>query len=93
MVRPHHVPATLSLTLFTVASTPNAVVICVIIYNAAFGYSWGPIPWLYPCEVALEIAVFLCPILTRLADFTAYLPSERCIDLHSDQLGLQLARR
>ncbi|KAK7468783.1 hypothetical protein VKT23_003284 [Stygiomarasmius scandens] len=34
-----------------VPSTPNAVVICVIIYNAAFGYSWGPIPWLYPPEI------------------------------------------
>lgn len=30
------------------AITPNAVVVCVIIFNAAFGYSWGPIPWL--CE-------------------------------------------
>jgi hypothetical protein len=33
-----------------VPRTPNAVVVCVIIYNAAFGYSWGPIPWLYPPE-------------------------------------------
>jgi len=33
------------------AGTPQAVVICVIIYNAAFGYSWGPIPWLYPPEI------------------------------------------
>ncbi|KAJ3896911.1 hypothetical protein GG344DRAFT_35675 [Lentinula edodes] len=31
--------------------TPNAVVVCVIIFNAAFGYSWGPIPWLYPPEI------------------------------------------
>ncbi|KAF8647905.1 hypothetical protein AX16_006437 [Volvariella volvacea WC 439] len=31
--------------------TPNAVVICVIIFNAAFGYSWGPVPWLYPPEI------------------------------------------
>ncbi|KAJ3771280.1 hypothetical protein EV361DRAFT_887287 [Lentinula raphanica] len=31
--------------------TPNAVVTCVIIFNAAFGYSWGPIPWLYPPEI------------------------------------------
>lgn len=31
------------------AITPNAVVVCVIIFNAAFGYSWGPIPWL--CEL------------------------------------------
>lgn len=34
-----------------VASTPNAVVLLVMIYNAAFGYSWGPIPWLYPPEI------------------------------------------
>ncbi|KAG7099121.1 hypothetical protein E1B28_000994 [Marasmius oreades] len=34
-----------------VPKTPKAVVICVIIYNAAFGYSWGPIPWLYPPEI------------------------------------------
>jgi hypothetical protein len=34
-----------------VAQTPNAVVVCVIVFNAAFGYSWGPIPWLYPPEV------------------------------------------
>ena len=35
-----------------VAETPRAVVVCVIIFNAAFGYSWGPIPWLYPPEVS-----------------------------------------
>lgn len=34
-----------------VASTPTFVVIFVMIYNAAFGYSWGPIPWLYPPEI------------------------------------------
>ncbi|KAK4048693.1 hypothetical protein OIV83_004663 [Microbotryomycetes sp. JL201] len=31
--------------------TPNAVVISVFIFNAFFGYSWGPIPWLYPPEI------------------------------------------
>jgi len=31
--------------------TPQAVVVCVIVFNAAFGYSWGPIPWLYPPEI------------------------------------------
>ncbi|KXJ96966.1 and other transporter-domain-containing protein [Microdochium bolleyi] len=31
--------------------TPRMVVIFVMIYNAAFGYSWGPIPWLYPPEI------------------------------------------
>ncbi|KIK96005.1 hypothetical protein PAXRUDRAFT_826425 [Paxillus rubicundulus Ve08.2h10] len=34
-----------------VPATPNAVVVCVIVFNAAFGYSWGPIPWLYPPEI------------------------------------------
>ncbi|CAL1695290.1 unnamed protein product [Somion occarium] len=34
-----------------VPETPKAVVTCVIIYNAAFGYSWGPLPWLYPPEI------------------------------------------
>ncbi|KIY50577.1 sugar transporter STP1 [Fistulina hepatica ATCC 64428] len=34
-----------------VPQTANAVVICVIVFNAAFGYSWGPIPWLYPPEI------------------------------------------
>lgn len=31
--------------------TPSMVVIMVIIYNASFGASWGPIPWLYPPEI------------------------------------------
>jgi Sugar (and other) transporter len=31
--------------------TPRLVVIFVMIYNAFFGYSWGPIPWLYPPEI------------------------------------------
>lgn len=31
--------------------TPQMVVLFVMIYNAAFGYSWGPIPWLYPPEI------------------------------------------
>lgn len=34
-----------------IAWTPRLVVIFVMIYNAAFGYSWGPIPWLYPPEI------------------------------------------
>ncbi|KAI0143245.1 hypothetical protein BJ166DRAFT_597155 [Pestalotiopsis sp. NC0098] len=32
-------------------NTPTLVVISVMVYNAAFGYSWGPIPWLYPPEI------------------------------------------
>ncbi|KAH8924406.1 general substrate transporter [Atractiella rhizophila] len=31
--------------------TPKAVVGGVIVFNAFFGYSWGPIPWLYPPEI------------------------------------------
>jgi MFS family permease len=34
-----------------VKHTPQMVVLFVMIYNAAFGYSWGPIPWLYPPEI------------------------------------------
>lgn len=34
-----------------IGQTPTLVVIFVMIYNAAFGYSWGPIPWLYPPEI------------------------------------------
>jgi hypothetical protein len=32
-------------------ATPTLTVIFVMIYNAAFGASWGPIPWLYPPEI------------------------------------------
>lgn len=31
--------------------TPQAVVASIIVYNAVFGYSWGPIPWLFPPEI------------------------------------------
>lgn len=34
-----------------ISSTPKIVVLLVVIYNAAFGYSWGPVPWLYPPEI------------------------------------------
>lgn len=34
-----------------IRATPTLVVVFVMIYNAAFGYSWGPIPWLYPPEI------------------------------------------
>ncbi|KAL2174243.1 uncharacterized protein P884DRAFT_287376 [Thermothelomyces heterothallicus CBS 202.75] len=34
-----------------ISLTPKLVVILVVIYNAAFGYSWGPVPWLYPPEI------------------------------------------
>ncbi|ODQ79587.1 hypothetical protein BABINDRAFT_161972 [Babjeviella inositovora NRRL Y-12698] len=32
-------------------STPTFVALLVVVYNAAFGYSWGPIGWLYPAEI------------------------------------------
>jgi hypothetical protein len=32
-------------------ATRTLTVIFVMIYNAAFGASWGPIPWLYPPEI------------------------------------------
>lgn len=31
--------------------TPLMTVVFVMVYNAAFGASWGPIPWLYPPEI------------------------------------------
>lgn len=31
--------------------TPTAVVVCVVAFNAAFGYSWGPIPWAWTPEI------------------------------------------
>lgn len=34
-----------------ISISKTLVVILVMIYNAAFGYSWGPIPWLYPPEI------------------------------------------
>lgn len=51
------VAMTISLSLISyfiyldVKWTPRMVVLFVMIYNAAFGYSWGPIPWLYPPEI------------------------------------------
>jgi predicted MFS family arabinose efflux permease len=34
-----------------ISATPTLTVVFVMIYNAAFGASWGPIPWLYPPEI------------------------------------------
>ncbi|QQK42748.1 Sugar/inositol transporter [Penicillium digitatum] len=34
-----------------ISATPTLTVIFVMLYNAAFGASWGPIPWLYPPEI------------------------------------------
>lgn len=38
--------------LANITATPRLVVVFVIIFNAFFGFSWGPIPWLYPVEIA-----------------------------------------
>ena len=38
-------------TYIAIGITPQLVVAFVMIYNAAFGASWGPIPWLYPPEI------------------------------------------
>ena len=48
---------TISLTLISyfmfldIAATSMLVVVFVVVYNACFGFSWGPIPWLYPPEI------------------------------------------
>lgn len=34
-----------------IPQSPKLVILFVIIYNFAFGASWGPIPWLYPSEI------------------------------------------
>ncbi|KAL8688560.1 MAG: hypothetical protein Q9224_004851, partial [Gallowayella concinna] len=34
-----------------IRATPVLTVLFVMIYNASFGASWGPIPWLYPPEI------------------------------------------
>lgn len=38
--------------LANIKATPKLVVVFVVIFNSAFGFSWGPIPWLYPVEIA-----------------------------------------
>ncbi|AQZ11322.1 YDL199C [Zygosaccharomyces parabailii] len=38
--------------LANIAATPKLVVIFVVIFNSSFGFSWGPIPWLFPVEIA-----------------------------------------
>lgn len=35
-----------------IAATPKLVVLFVVIFNSSFGFSWGPIPWLFPVEIA-----------------------------------------
>ena len=44
--------SSISYFLFLDASyTPVAVVVSVVLFNAAFGLSWGPIPWLLGPEI------------------------------------------
>lgn len=38
--------------LADIKATPRLVAIFVIIFNSSFGFSWGPVPWLYPVEIA-----------------------------------------
>ncbi|GCE98281.1 hypothetical protein ZYGM_004179 [Zygosaccharomyces mellis] len=38
--------------LINIKATPKLVVVFVVIFNSSFGFSWGPIPWLYPVEIA-----------------------------------------
>lgn len=38
--------------LVNIKATPKLVVVFVVIFNSSFGFSWGPIPWLYPVEIA-----------------------------------------
>ncbi len=47
-----------------ITATPTLVVAFVMIYNAAFGYSWGPIPWLYPPEMYAHHILKIQLILT-----------------------------
>lgn len=37
--------------LIDISSTRVMTVVLVMVYNAAFGASWGPVPWLYPPEI------------------------------------------
>jgi len=44
--------SSISLLMYiNIPQTPTLVVISVVVYNAFFGYSWGPVPWLYPPEI------------------------------------------
>ncbi|GAV46838.1 hypothetical protein ZYGR_0A04360 [Zygosaccharomyces rouxii] len=38
--------------LANIKATPKLVVVFVVIFNSSFGFSWGPIPWLYSVEIA-----------------------------------------
>ena len=72
-----------------VPDTPRAVVFCVIIFNAAFGYSWGPIPWLYPPEVCALVPIpNLSCKLNNTADHALACQGKGCLHINSYKLGI-----
>ena len=73
-----------------VPETPRAVVACVIIFNAAFGYSWGPIPWLYPPEVGALVCFGFRVLTDGCIDHAFDRPRKRCFPFDSHELGIQL---
>ena len=75
-----------------VPATPQAVVVCVVIFNAAFGYSWGPVPWLYPPEVCVSIILQGCQILRCYLDQDHASPyqSKGCFTFNFHKLVIQL---
>jgi len=73
-----------------VPQTPKAVVACVIVFNAAFGYSWGPLPWLYPPEVGWILNLLTSSDINCLAflDYASDIPSEGRFDVNCHELGI-----
>ena len=72
-----------------VPQTPQAVVACVIVFNAAFGYSWGPLPWLYPPEVGkFEVSYLLPTLMVWFTDHATDVPRERGLDVYCHKLGI-----
>lgn len=75
-----------------VPATPQAVVICVIVFNAAFGYSWGPIPWLYPPEVGASFNIHSIALTDTTIDYASHCPCQGRVLVYSGELGVQLPR-
>ena len=73
--------------------TPVAVVTCVILFNAAFGFSWGPLPWyvLSPNGEKSRTDRDDAQALPS-RDPTPHVQGQRRIDLDGDQLAFQLDR-
>lgn len=71
--------------------TPRMVVIFVIIYNAFFGYSWGPVPWYVlhsPCVSSLILMVYQA---VPPGDHASEYQSQGSFTFNCNQLGVQLA--